>query len=321
MIKYIKTLFAIEKKPAKGLLTVEWCVLAYMTLTLLIVLFTYTKLANPEAMIWGRVRIGATTMALWAVYRLVPCRITRAARIITQLALLAWWYPDTYEINRMFSNLDHLFAAAEQSVMGFQPALTFAADFPSPIISELMSLGYTSYYPMIFVVVMFFFFCRYKEFERCSVIILLAFFIYYVFFIFVPVAGPTFYYKAVGIENITRGVFPAIHDYFNTHQDCLPTPGYTDGFFYGLVEDAKAAGERPTAAFPSSHVGVATVCVLLAWHSRNRRLLFTLIPFYILLCLSTVYIQAHYAIDAYAGLISGAVIYFTLLAATRKMKC
>ena len=34
-------------------MALEWVVLAYMALTLLMVFFTYTKLANPESMIWG----------------------------------------------------------------------------------------------------------------------------------------------------------------------------------------------------------------------------------------------------------------------------
>ena len=87
-----------------------------------------------------------------------------------------------------------------------------------------------------------------------------------------------------------------------------------------LVENAKEAGERPTAAFPSSHVGVSTICMLLAWHSRNRKLLFTMLPFYIFLCMATVYIQAHYLIDAIAGWISAVVIYFMLMAVSKNMK-
>src|SRR5574344_2654622 len=115
--------FTIEKKPVKGLLPLEWAVLAYMAFTLLIVLFTYTKLANPESMIWGRIRIGTITMAMWIVYRMLPCRITLFARISAHVALLAWWYPDTYEINRMFPNLDHLFASWKQKLFGCQSAL------------------------------------------------------------------------------------------------------------------------------------------------------------------------------------------------------
>jgi membrane-associated phospholipid phosphatase len=60
--------------------------------------------------------------------------------------------------------------------------------------------------------------------------------------------------------------------------------------------------------------------MLLAWHSRNRKLLFTMLPFYIFLCMATVYIQAHYLIDAIAGWISAIVIYFMLMAVSKKMK-
>ena len=318
-MNFIKQLFAIEQKPKRGLMALEWLVMGYTVFTLLVALFTYTNLQNPDSMIWGRVRIVTMTMALWLVYRLVPCRLTRCVRVVAQMSMLAWWYPDTYELNRTFTNYDNVFCGLEQSIFGFQPALKFASTFSWPVISELMGMGYTSYYPMIALTAFFYFFCRYGEFERATFVILASFFIFYIVFIFVPVAGPTFYYKAVGMENITAGVFPPLGDYFNTHQDCLPTPGYTQGFFYDLVEDAKAAGERPTAAFPSSHVSIATVCMLLACHTRQRRLVYVMLPFYVLLCFSTVYIQAHYAVDAIAGLVSGAVVYLVLMWATRRM--
>ena len=181
-------------------------------------------------------------------------------------------------------------------------------------------MGYFMYYPMIAAVVLYYFFCRYYEAERVSFVLLASFFIYYLIYIYVPVVGPTFYFDAVGVQDIAKGIFPAMGDYFSTHTNCLPTPGYTDGIFYQLVEDAKEAGERPTAAFPSSHVGVSTICMLLAWHSRNRKLLFTMLPFYIFLCMATVYIQAHYLIDAIAGWISAVVIYFMLMAVSKNMK-
>ena len=319
-MKFLTQLFSIDKSPKRGLLALEWLVMAYTVFTLLVALFTYTNLQNPDAMIWGRVRVVAMTVALWVAYRLVPCRLTLLARVMAQMSLLAWWYPDTYELNRMFPNLDHVFCRAEQSVFGFQPALTFASTFSWAPISELMSMGYAAYYPMIGLVAFYYFFARYKEFERASFVLLASFFIYYIVFIFVPVAGPTFYFKAVGLENIANGFFPAVGTYFNTHQECLPTPGYVDGFFYDLVEQAKAAGERPTAAFPSSHVGVSTVCMWLAYHSGNRRLFLFLAPFYFFLCLATVYIQAHYAIDAIAGLITGTALYFALMYATKGIK-
>ena len=147
-------------------------------------------------------------------------------------------------------------------------------------------MGYAAYYPMIALTVFYYFIWRYKEFERVSFILLASFFIYYVVFIFVPVAGPTFYYKAVGLKTITSGVFPNINDYFNLHKDCLPSPGFTNGFFYNLVEDAKAAGERPTAAFPSSHVGISTICIVFSMAYTKLQITYGACPilFFPLLC-------------------------------------
>lgn len=308
----IKYLFAIEKKPRKGLLAVEWVVMGYLLLTTALMFFTYTKVHNPDLMLWGRFRIVAVTLAMWLAYRMVPCRFTRFSRITAQMALLSWWYPDTYEFNRMFPNLDPLFAGYDQQMFGFQPALLFSQTFSHPVFSELMHVGYASYYPLIVLVTLFYFLRRYAEFDRATFIILTAFFVYYVIFIFLPVTGPQYYYLAAGLDNIAAGIFPNVGDYFATHQESLPIPGYTDGFFYHLVEDAHAAGERPTAAFPSSHVGITTILMLLAWKTRNRWLFWGMMPFFLLMCFATVYIQAHYAIDVFGGLVSGVAIYAVL---------
>ena len=317
----LKDLFSIEKKPRRGLLSFEWIMIAYMIFTSIIILFTYTKLENPEEMILGRIRALVKTAAVWFIYKLVPCKLTILIRTLLQLALLAWWYPDTYEINRIFPNLDHIFASCEQSIFGFQPALAFAHAFSSSFIfsavSELMALGYTSYFPMILLVVIVCFFCT-KDFERCAFVVLASFFAYYVIFDLLPVAGPTFYYRAVGTEKIAQGIFPNLHTYFNFHTDCLPTPGIKNGFFHQLVESAKSAGERPTAAFPSSHVGISTVCMLLIRHTGKKKLLMLMAPFYILLFFSTVYIQAHYAIDTIAGLLTGILFYVIFMRIGRR---
>ena len=316
----LKDLFAIEKKPLSGLMVFEKVAIAYAALTTILVLFLYTRMSDPSAILMARVRFLAMTLALWGVYRLVPCRLMLGIRGVVQLALLGLWYPETYDFNRLFPNLDYLFAHWEQQLFGCQPALLFSQMLPSHVASELFDMGYGSYYFMIAVIALFYFAFRYREFERATFVILASFFVYYLIYIFLPVVGPTFYYHAVGLKTIAEGVFPNVHDYFLTHTASLPSPGYTDGVFYQFVEDAKAAGERPTAAFPSSHVGISTICMLLAWHSGNRRLFFVFLPFYIFLCCATVYIQAHYLIDAIAGLITGVGFYFLMMWLSRGME-
>ena len=314
----IKKILEIEKKPRKGLMAFEWAVMAYLLLTLLIMLITYTKLQNPESMLWGRVRMVLSTLALWGVYRLAPCRLTMMFRVALQLILLSWWYPDTYEFNRIFANLDHVFAGYEQQLFHFQPALVFSQKVTNAVFSELMHLGYASYYPMIGVVAFYFFFYRYQEFERMAFIILASFMLYYVIFIFLPVTGPQYYYMAVGVDQIAQGHFPAVGDYFIAHSESLPIPGWKDGFFYQCVASAHATGERPTAAFPSSHVGVTIIMLLLAWHARSRKLIYIILPLFVLMSLATVYIRAHYVIDVIGGWISALLIYAVLFFLSKK---
>jgi len=314
----IKKIFEIEKKPRKGLMAFEWAVMAYLVFTLLLIMIIYTKLQNPGEMLWGRVQVLISTLALWGVYRMIPCRLTMLFRVVLQLVLLSWWYPDTYDFNRMFPNLDHVFAGYEQQLFHCQPALLFSQYVSNPLFSELMHLGYASYYPLIAIVVFYYFIYRYKEFGRAAFIILASFMVYYVIFVLLPVTGPQYYYLAAGTEQIAQGHFPDVGDYFASHSQALTMPGWKDGFFYQCVASAHEAGERPTAAFPSSHVGVTTILLLLAWHARSRKLLYSLVPFYVLMCFATVYIQAHYAIDVIGGWISAIVIYAVLFFLSKK---
>ena len=82
-------IFQREKNAPKGLMPFEWAVVGYLVLTLLFILFTYTKVVNPESMLWGRFRILATMAALWGVYRLFACRALMMVRITVQMSLLA----------------------------------------------------------------------------------------------------------------------------------------------------------------------------------------------------------------------------------------
>ena len=302
----------------KGLLAVEWIAMGYLLLTLLMMAVLWDKLVSPEQMIKGRITFVLVTLAAWGVYWLKPCRLTMFLRIAVQMVFLSWWYPDTYELNRMLPNLDHMFAGCEQAVFGCQPALLFAQKVPWGWFSELMCMGYISYFPMMTILLIYYFFYRYNEFLKAAFVLLGAFFIFYVIFIFLPVTGPQFYYLAVGPEKIAAGVFPNLGDWFLTHSERMAVPGWTDGFFYHLLEMAHNAGERPTAAFPSSHVGITTVVMLLAHHTHCRKLVLGMLPFYILMCLSTVYILAHYAIDALTGLFTGVVFYFVLIRLSKR---
>ncbi|WP_321478764.1 phosphatase PAP2 family protein [uncultured Bacteroides sp.] len=292
----------------KGLFAVEKVTLIYDLLTSILILYLFQRMDHPLEMLRDRVVIAGATFLLMYLYRMAPCKFTAFVRMAVQMSLLSYWYPDTFEFNRLFPNLDHLFASAEQWLFNSQPALLFSSHLPQMWVSEPFNMGYFSYYPMILTVALFYFFYKFELFEKFSFILVTTFFIYYIVYIFLPVAGPQFYFPAIGLESVTMGHFPPIGDYFNHHAELLPGPGFQHGFFYNLVEGSQQVGERPTAAFPSSHVGISTLLMIMAWRG-NKKLFGCLMPFYLLLCGATVYIQAHYLVDAIAGFISAFILY------------
>lgn len=294
----------------KGLFAIEKITLIYNLLTTILILFLFQRMDHPWHMLLDRGMIAAMTFLLMYLYRLAPCRFSAFVRVILQMSLLSYWYPDTFEFNRFFPNLDHIFATIEQFLFQGQPSIWFSNAFPHLIVSEAFNMGYFFYYPMMLIVVLYYFFRRFELFEKMSFVLVTCFFVYYLIYIFVPVAGPQFYFPAIGMDHVSQGVFPSIGDYFNYHQELLPGPGYQHGFFYNLVEGSQQVGERPTAAFPSSHVGISTILMIMAWRGGGKTLFFCLMPFYVLLCGATVYIQAHYLIDALVGFFSAPLIYF-----------
>lgn len=292
----------------KGLFAVETVSLIYNALTTILILVLFPRMDHPGMMLLERLGIVALTFALIFMYQAFPCRLTAFIRMAVQMSLLAYWYPDTFEFNRLFPNLDHWFATAEQWLFHSQPAVEFSKHCPSMWFSEPFNMGYFCYYPMILVVTVYYFLFRFEWFEKVSCVLVTSFFIYYFIYVFVPVAGPQFYFPAIGMDNVMAQHFPAIGDYFNHNDYLIPGPGFEHGFFYQLVEASQEVGERPTAAFPSSHVGISTIVMIMAWRV-NKKLAYVLAPFYILLCGATVYIQAHYLIDAIVGFVSAFFVY------------
>ena len=264
----IKDFFTRDERFGQNILPFELVGIIYAVITTVMMFINHYE--NYESMMALRVFYIEATLAAWVFYFMRPNRFLLLLRVIVQMASLSWWYPDTYEVNRIFPNLDHLFAACEQAVFSCQPSLLFSQYVPWGWFSELMCLGYVSYFPLMTLLLLYYFFRRYDELPMAAFIMLASFFAFYLIFIFLPVTGPQFYYLAVGTDNIAQGIFPNVGDWFLTHTERMAAPGWSDGFFYHLLDLTHDAGERPTAAFPSSHVGITTVVMLLALRTHCR---------------------------------------------------
>ena len=99
---------------SKGIWPVERVILAYIAFTFLLMFCWWNSLVDPLLLFLTRGKALLLMAVMWAVYRWRPCRLTHLLRVSGLMLTLSLFYPDTYEINRMLPNLDHIFAGIEQ---------------------------------------------------------------------------------------------------------------------------------------------------------------------------------------------------------------
>ena len=319
----------------RRLLGVEWITIAYVVITTIMILCYYDTLQHIAQMLTLRaIAVGIIVVANLISPHLSP-RLALAIRTMPLMALLIWWYPETYDFCSQLPYKDHWFAAADQQLFGCQPSLELGLALPQTLWSEAFNMGYYTYYYLMAAVIVYYILRQPDDYNRATTIFLGSFFIFYLIFEFLPVGGPQYYFQALtdiyGVDvfkltghtaaatqelmkinstTSTTDMFPDIGRYFAQHQDAMLPEA--KGLFSQLVISTQEFGEHPTAAFPSSHVGMSTICMLLAWRADSRRLFYILLPFYLLLVVATVYIRAHYLVDSIAGLIFAAILYYVL---------
>ncbi len=271
--------------PRIKLFPVEKATFVYIFITAIYLGFFWGKLEMP----WLHFGLRAGVLALMLLLAWTESRQSLPAiaviRYFLPFALLSYWYPETYHFNNfIFPNLDHYFVAADQLLFGCQPSLEFSKHMPQAWFSELMYFGYFSYYFIIFGTALWCYNKRKEIANKAVFVFVCSFFLYYIIFIIIPVIGPQFYFAS-------------------------PLTEVPDGYvFCKIMRFLQDTGEKPTGAFPSSHVGITFIVVIFVYQNCRQLLRFVL-PLFIILVFSTVYIKAHYVVDVIGGFISVALLY------------
>lgn len=209
-------------------------------------------------------------------------------RQILPLTFILYWYPETYYIDSFFfPNLDGFFIEVDALLFGGQPSMAFCRIMPWLWFNELMNFAYLSFYFIIALTVLVSYKTEKAKGAKAAFVLLFSFFIYYLLFIIFPVMGPQFYFPEP--DNCTPDTWP----------------------FRAAMRFLQDLGEKPTGAFPSSHVGITVICLLLLYAQKVRKLFWALLPLAVLLIISTVYIKAHYLIDVVVGLLTAPFLYRT----------
>lgn len=189
-------------------------------------------------------------------------------------------------------SLDAVFAAADRLLFGFQPSIEFHRALPDhPLLTETFFFGYFFYFAMMTTGWWLLYLQgRYREAVRALSITTAAFFVMFIFYIFFPVQGPKYYFaelRSVWYRNFDGYLFTA--------------------FMRGTFDRLNLAG----AAFPSSHVIIAIIALLLN-RRYNPPLAVAFLPLTLLLFFSTIYLYAHYVVDVLAGMIVGPLLYIVI---------
>jgi membrane-associated phospholipid phosphatase len=278
-----------------NLFPVEKLSIVYAVITAFFIIVFGAKENHAVLMILYRILFISLILSLQFLYTHRATNMIWFVRNVIPIAFIAYWYPETYFMNEnIFGNLDRYFFDADQYLFGCQPSLEFYKYYPQAWINELMNFGYISYYFIIALAVFIACAKGKKYMEHTVFIILCSFFIYYITFIILPVVGPQFYFA---------------------EPDKLIN---NSGFFRNTLVELQTIGEKPTGAFPSSHVGICLICMYFI-HKYSRIVFYMLIPVAFILICSTVYLKAHYLIDVIGGFVS-APIYFLISQKILKLK-
>ncbi len=261
-------------------------ILIFLFLTGLVIILGEFKTEYFSTLIAARIIAFTIIFTLVKLDSLYKNKIISILKQFYPLLFTAYFYGETgYYNNIFFADLDGIFIQLEQSIFGFQPSLLFSFKFDSFWFNELMFFSYFSYYLIIIIIPLIVYFKKRDEFERLFFIIIFSFYTYYLVFAIFPVVGPQFYFPEQQAEIAHQGIF---------------------GKIVKFIQDA---GEKPTGAFPSSHVGLSWI-ILFASSKISRMFFKVILPLAILICFSTVYIKAHYAVDVFAGVFSAILLYY-----------
>lgn len=184
----------------------------------------------------------------------------------------------------------------------------------SPGLTEVMAFFYDSLYVYPIVIGMALLFQRrQRELRSFLMSFVLAGYVGYVGYMFVPVIGPTYYYPRIYDVELASG----------EEQDALGAAdpsavaaaaaegeGSTMSFYLlsrQLADKSTYGGNTPRNCFPSLHVGWAAVVLIFAWRYL-RKLFYVLAAPLTLLILATSYLRYHYVTDIVAGFLLAAMV-------------
>ena len=261
----------------------EWISLGYLAWISSIIAIFHKNIAHPSAFVCGHCAIAAAIIALAVVTRRSPhAKVLRFARHWYSLPLYIFLFEELNAlVHAIFPFwLDRYFIAFDHALTGVNPSV-WLAQFASPALNDFMQFSYMTYF-LYLVILPALLYAAKERGAFWGVMISTAIAHYTVYFISVlmPVESPHFSLASIETVRLSGGFCTHLINWLES---------------YALVRGA---------AFPSAHVAGSTVAILASWR-YHRWLFWICLPFFLCMCVATVYGRYHYVADVLAGLATG----------------
>ncbi len=292
----------MTQQPSRVLRPVDVLFILFsLLLTIVILVFTNS---NVNVLIVAGVSLTASA----GIVVLAHAVVSRSGKIL--LAVYDWYpVPGIFLVFKEMhiiiqsigsSDWDVVLIAIDHAMYGVHPTV-WIGQFTTPLLTEILQIGYASYYFIMLAVGVEVFMRSDKEkFSYTLFIIVYGFFLSYLGYAAFPAVGPRF----------------TLHDFFTLDADL---PGL---FLTTSIRDFLNAGESipkgainalalaQRDAFPSGHTQMTLISLYLASQYRLRSR-YVLYVFGTLLIISTVYMRYHYVIDVIGGVVFAVVTIWT----------
>jgi membrane-associated phospholipid phosphatase len=261
----------------------EWVTLGYLTWVKILILVCHKNLEHPGELFLAHSIVAVAIVAVSiATLRHPASRILRFARHWYPLPLYIGLFEElNWLVHAIFRDwLDRWFIAFDHALTGVHPSV-WLAQFANPALNDFMQFAYITYFfYLVILPAMLYVKKDSRAFWAVMVSTAIAHYTVYFISVLLPVESPYFSLAALEHVRLMGG--------FSTH----------------LIALIERFGRVRGAAFPSAHVAGSMVAILAAW--RYRRWLFWIcLPFFICMCVATVYGRYHYVADVLAGLLVG----------------
>lgn len=261
---------------------------------------------------------GDVTMTIAA---LTPARVVRSFVVQIALSMIEFvrtWFPfivllAAYE-NALWLVLEvnpHLYdpqiARLDEILFGGHLDVTFQK-ITSPALTEVMAFFYDSLYVYPIIIGMALMFQRRpRELRSFLMSFVLAGYVGYVGYMFVPVIGPTYYYPKIYDVDLASGDDLATLEHA---PEMAPAEGSTLSFYKlsrQLADKETYGGNTPRNCFPSLHVGWAAVVLIFSWRYLRKLFYVLAIPLFLLIA-ATSYLRYHYVTDIAGGILLAVLV-------------